>query len=164
MKPPVSASIAGSKRTVLAASHRHDGILEPITPTAFQALNVEWPAFAAQAQTNAEQDRSKLQIEYVRDAKKIIVYAVVRSAEGLIGSAVLAPKFLENFAGTLGEKVILAVPSRSTAYVFPALASQYADYAPMVLEAYRATTFPISTEVFELSAGGFRAVGIYEAP
>jgi hypothetical protein len=34
----------------------------------------------------------------------------------------------------------------------------------MVLEAYKATPYPVSREVFELSANGLRAVGVYEEP
>jgi len=77
---------------------------------------------------------------------------------------VLAPKFLEMFKDTLGEKVLLVVPNRFTAYVFPALASNYEEYWPMVFEAYRQTAWPVSVEVFEVSVDGFRAAGIYREP
>jgi hypothetical protein len=60
--------------------------------------------------------------------------------------------------------VLLVVPNRSTAFVFPALAGNHRDYWPMVFEAYRATPFPVSIEVFELSARGLRAVGAFQEP
>ena len=34
----------------------------------------------------------------------------------------------------------------------------------MVFEAFRATAWPVSVEVFEVSADGFRAVGVYQDP
>jgi hypothetical protein len=71
---------------------------------------------------------------------------------------------LKLFADTLGDRVLLVVPSRYRAYVFPKLASRYLEYTPMVFEAYRATEFPVSVELFELGADGMKAVGIYEEP
>jgi hypothetical protein len=94
----------------------------------------------------------------------VIQYAELKSERPIVASAVLAPKFLEMFKDTLGEKVLLVVPSRFKAYVFPALASNYQDYYPMVFEAYRGTAWPISVEVFEVSAEGMRAVGVYKEP
>jgi hypothetical protein len=34
----------------------------------------------------------------------------------------------------------------------------------MVFEAFRATAYPVSVEVFEVSADGMRAIGVYEEP
>ena len=58
----------------------------------------------------------------------------------------------------------MAVPNRYTAYIFPVLASNYTDYAPMIFRDYRLTPFPVSVEVFEFSAQGIRTVGAYEEP
>ncbi len=34
----------------------------------------------------------------------------------------------------------------------------------MAFTAYRETAWPVSVEVFEVSAAGFRAVGVYQEP
>ncbi len=112
----------------------------------------------------AAADLATLHPRYERNKKQVIEYAELTSTRPIVASAVLAPKFLDLFRDTLGDKVILVVPSRFTAYVFPALASDYQDYYPMVFEAYRATAWPISVEVFEVSKEGWKTVGVYREP
>jgi hypothetical protein len=58
----------------------------------------------------------------------------------------------------------VVVPNRFTAYVFSPIASNYRDYWPMVFADFRATAYPVSVEVFEISESGLRAVGVYEEP
>ena len=164
MKAPVTAPIAGAQKSELAAATTGETGPEVLTRAQFAALKVDWEAFTAQAQTNADADLATLKIEYVRDRKKVITYAVVRSARGLAASAVLAAGFPALFKDILGDKLLLAVPNRTTAYIFPRLASTYQEYAPLILEAYRATPYPVTTEVFELSHEGMKAVGVYEGP
>ena len=125
---------------------------------------IELARFAARARENAGADLAGLKPRYVRNRKKVIEYAELRSEKPVVAGAVLAPKFLALFRETLGEKVLVVVPNRFTAFVFPALASSYEDYAPMVLEALRATAWPVSVEVFEISAEGVRCVGRYGEP
>ena len=59
-----------------------------------------------------------------------------------------------------GKKV--AVPNRYTVYVFPRLASEYKEYSPLVMGAYHDSAYPVSLEVFEISPGGIRAIGVFE--
>jgi len=107
--------------------------------------------FAAQT---AAVDLATLTPRYERNRKQVIQYAELKSDRPIVASAVLAPKFLDLFKDTLGEKVLLVVPNRFAAYVFPALASNYQDYWPMIFEAFRATAWPVSVEVFEVSGKG----------
>jgi hypothetical protein len=116
------------------------------------------------AMAAAAADLASLHPRYERNRKKVIEFAVLSSERPIVAGAVLAPKFLDLFRDTLGEKVLVVVPNRFTAYVFPALASDYEDYYPMVDEAYHSTAWPISVEVFEVSAQGWRAVGVYQHP
>ena len=127
-----------------------------------EKFHVEPAAIQERAALAAAADLATLKPRYERDRKQVIQYAELRSDRPIVASAVLAPKFLDMFKDTLGEKVFLVVPNRFTAYVFPALASNYQDYYPMAFEAYRATAWPVSVEVFEVSAAGFRAVGVYQ--
>ena len=164
MKAPVSAPMAGAVKTELVAAVSGETDAGYLSRAQFDALKVDWAAFAAGAEANAAAELEAVTVEYVRDRKKVIVYAAVRSPHRLVGSAVLASKFLDLFKETLGEKVLVVIPNRATAYVFPALASRYQEYAPLIFEAYRATAFPVSTEVFELSREGMKAVGVFEEP
>ena len=164
MRPPVANPVPGSERTLYAAGVLSEGALATYSAKEFSALKVEWPNFFANAQENSATDLATLTPRYVRNRKKVIEYAVLESTQPLVASAVLAPKFIDLFAETLGETVLLVVPNRSIAYVFPALAGNHREYWPMVFAAYRATAYPVSVEVFEVSAAGIRAVGVFEEP
>jgi hypothetical protein len=164
MRAPVSAPIAGAHKTELAAGELVDGQLQTITKDRFQQLAPTWDEYSAKARQNASADLAELKPEYVRNKRKVIDYAMIRSEKPIVASAVLAPEFLKLFEETMGPKVFLVVPSRYVAIVFPALASRYREFYPLVFREYRASAFPVSVEVFELSAEGMKAVGVYEEP
>ncbi len=164
MRAPVTQPVGQAERTVLAAGALQGDELNTLSKSEWDALGTTWANFNQQARTNATADLATLKPEYVRNRRKIIEYAILRSELPIVASAVLAPKFLQLFQDTLGPKVLVAVPNRYTAYVFPALATNYTDYAPMIFRDYRATPFPVSVEVFEFSPEGIKAVGAYEEP
>ncbi len=164
MKAPVSTPIVAAQKTEFIAAAMEEGEVTYLSRAQFDALKLDWKEFVAHTQSSADAELKAVTTDYVRDRKKVILYAVVRSPHRLVASAVLAPKFLELFKDTLGEKVLVVIPNRATAYVFPALASNYQEYAPLIFAAYRATAFPVSTEVFELSPAGMKAVGAFEEP
>ncbi len=164
MRPPVANPVESSERTLFAAGTLRDGALVTHSVPEFAALKIPWSDFMARARANAAADLATLKPRYVRNRRNVIEYAALESARPIVASAVLAPGLLGLFAETLGETVLLVVPNRSTAFVFPALAGNHRDYWPMVFEAYRATPYPVSVEVFELSAKGLRTVGIFQEP
>ena len=164
MKAPVSAPIAAAEKTEMVAAIMRDSEVTYLSRADFDALKMDWPTFAEKTRASAATELKSVTTEYTRDKKKVILFAKIRSPRALIASAILAPKFLDLFKNTLGEKVLIVIPNRTTAYLFPALASNYQDYAPMIFTAYRATAFPVSTEVFELSPDGIKAVGAFEQP
>lgn len=164
MHREVAFEIPNAQRTVLApALWKNDEYLFP-TRKYFESLNVDIAAIRQLAAQAATADLAVLTPRYERNRKQVIQYAELKSDRPIVATAVLAEKFLEIFRDTLGEKVLLVVPNRFTAYVFPVLASNYQDYSPMVFEAFRATAWPVSVEVFEVSVAGLRAVGVYEEP
>jgi len=164
MKHEVSYGIPGSERAVLAPALVKDGEPVCLSEKEFKALEVDQKAFLAAAEENAAVELKKLTPEFTRNRKKVIQYATIISESPLTASVVLAPGFLKLFTDTLGPKVIVAIPNRYTIYVFPVLASHYQDYAPMISEAYRATSYPVSMEAYELSEQGLKAVGLYPEP
>lgn len=164
MRREVTWEIAGAERTVLAPVVI-DGIDYLYPPKAIlERFGVVPAGILELAAPAAEADLAALKPRYERDRNQVIQYAELASERPIVASAVLAPKFLALFKETLGEKVLLVVPSRFRAYVFPALATNYQEYWPMVFEAYRASAWPVSVEVFEVSAEGLRAVGVYREP
>jgi hypothetical protein len=165
MHSPGAQPIEGARRTELAGGFLTELGLETATSAERDSLGTQWASVFAKGRENAAADLKSVTTEYARNKQRVIEYAIVRSEKGLVASAVLAPKFLEQFAETLGPTVLLVVPNRGVAYVFPKLASHYQELAPEVLEAYRNTHWPVSLEVFELGPGGaLKSVGAYADP
>ena len=161
---PVTLPVAGAERTVLCAGFMEEEGPRAMTREELAGMGVEMVRFAARARQNAQGDLAALKPRYVRNRQRVIEYAELHSERPVVAGAVLAPKFLALWKDTLGEKVLVVVPNRFTAYVFPALSGNHPDYAPMVLEALRATAWPVSVELLEISADGVRCVGRYAEP
>lgn len=161
---PVANPIPGAERTEWVAGFRGDDGLAYFSKQEFEGLKTTAEAFAKRARENAETDLQTLTPAYTRNRKKVIEYAELHSDQPIVASAILAPGFLKLFKDTLGEKVFVIIPNRFTAYVFPALASNYLDYAPMVFTAFGETAWPVSTEVFEVSGHGVKSAGHFERP
>lgn len=164
--------IFGAKDTKYAAAwaaKREDGTTYTVTLLSkeqFAKLGVDWAAFRAKSGAAASAELAKIEPEFLRDRNQVIECAILRSkAPGEnITVAVLAPDFLKRFTPLFGRKMLLAIPDQQTVYLFPKLASRYQDYGERVLAVYRKSESPVSREVFELSAEGFRAIGEYTEP
>ena len=163
-RPAVTLPLAGAERTVVCAGFLEDEGPRAMTAAELAGMGIEMERFTARARQNAAADLATLKPRYERNRKKVIEYAELRSERPIVAGAVLAPTFLALWKETLGEKVLVVVPNRFTAYVFPALAGRHGEYSPLVFEALRATAWPVSVEVFEISADGVKCVGRYEEP
>ena len=164
LKSPVTSKIRSAQRTELAAGVLEGKELSVMSKDAFAALGVDWKAFANRALQNAAADLALLKPRFERNARNTIEYGALESEEPIVAAAVLAPGFLELWKETLGEKVLVIVPNRNTAFVFPPIASDYQGYYPMIFRAYRETAHPVSVEVFEVSKTGWKCVGVYQEP
>lgn len=164
LRAPVTSTIPAAKKTDLAAGRFAGGELETFPKDAFAALGLDWEKFAERAKENAAADLATLKLRYERNAKKAIVYGALESEKPIVASAVLAPGFLDLWKDTIGEKVLVVVPNRYVAFVFPHIASDYQSYYPMVFRAYRDSAHPVGVEVFEVSKTGWKCVGIYQEP
>ena len=164
MHREIAWEIPGAQRTVLAPAEADGNEYQFPSRKTWEESQLDQADIQRRGAIAAAADLATLKPRYERNSKQVIQYAELTSDRPIVASAVLAPKFLDLFRDTLGDKVLVVVPNRFTAYVFPALASNYQDYYPMVLDAYGATAWPISVEVFEISAQGMRAVGVYQSP
>ncbi|MEQ1860147.1 MAG: hypothetical protein ABMA13_09440 [Chthoniobacteraceae bacterium] len=164
MHAPVAVSLADAQKTQIAAGMLSEDGFRSFTKVEFAALGVSREVFHSVAVLNASIDLRSADFRFVRDRRGIISYGVVESRQPRVASAVLAPGFLGLWKETLGDAVLVVVPNRFTAFVFPRLASDYMDYAPMVFRAYRDTAYPVSAEVFAVSADGWRCIGAYAEP
>jgi len=163
MSPPVMHAISGAKKTALVAGYEDaDKMLQYFSKEKFATLKVSWDDFVKRAAENKAE--RKLTTRFVRDSKDVIQYAVLASDSPLTGTAVLAPDFAKKLADIFGEHPLVVVPNRYTVFIFPKLASEYQDYAPMILDAYRSTPYPVSLEVFEVEDDGLKAIGSFDQP
>jgi hypothetical protein len=160
MHPEVSFPISGAKRTLLVPGYMSDGDPQYFSKKDWDAQGLTWDTFTTRATQNATQ--KKIPGELVRDHNKVVQYAAVSSEDPLTATMVLSPDFLKTFKDIFGPTILVAIPNRFTVFVFPGLASEYKDYAPMVIRAYHDSAYPVSLEVFEISAGGIRAIGIFD--
>ena len=160
----VTLPIAGAERTELCAGFMEEAGPRAMARAELAAMGIEMARFAARAREIAAAELAGLKPRYERNRKRVIEYAELHSERPVVAGAVLAPKFLALWKDTLGEKVLVVVPNRFTAYVFPALAGSHGDYAPMVFAALHATAWPVSVELFEVSTDGVRCVGRYAEP
>ncbi len=160
----VTLPIAGAERTEICAGFMEEEGPRAMTKAELAGMGIEMARFASRARENAQADLAGLKPRYERNKKRVIEYAELRSEKPVVAGAVLAPKFAAMFASTLGEKLLVVVPNRFTAFVFPALAGNHADYAPMVLAAMRETAWPVGVELLEVTKDGVRCVGRYAEP
>ena len=164
MRSPLAVPLSNSQKTDLVAGIMTEDGPEPLSKADFAALYVEREAFHSLAVLNTAYDMKHLRYRFDRDKRGIIRYGAIESDRPVVASAVLFPGFLDLWKTTLGEKVLIVVPNRFTAFIFPKLASDYLDYAPMVFRAYRETPYPVSVEVFEITPTGWTCLGAYSSP
>ena len=160
MRPEVSFPIAGARRTALVPGYMSDGDPHYFSKKEWDALGLTWEAFRARAARNATE--KKLTGDLIRDHNKAVQYASISSDYPLTATMVLAPDFLKKFKDIFGPSVLVALPNRFTVFVFPEVESPYKDYAQLVLQAYHESAYPVSTEVFEISSTGIKAIGAFE--
>jgi hypothetical protein len=160
MHPEVSFPISGARSTVLVPAYLSDADPHYFSKKDWDALGLTWDAFRVRSAQNATE--KKLSGELVRDNNKVVEYAAISSENPLTATMVLAPDFLKKFREIFGDSVLVAIPNRFTVFVFPRLASKYQDYSPLVMRAYHDSAYPVSLEVFEISADGIRAIGTFE--
>jgi hypothetical protein len=153
--------VEGSDRTVMVAARVVDGEIVPLTKADAEKQGGTPEKILADAPRTASAVLAGLKPEYVRDDKKVIQYAILRSENPLTASAVLAPEFAETFARTLGPELLLAIPNRYTVFVFPKQSPVHRTFADTVYAEYQSSPHPVSRELFELRKGKLIAIGTY---
>lgn len=164
MRPDFAEPVAGSKTVVLAPGLLRGEDLRSLTREEADRLKIDLAAARRVARANASAELARLEPEYVRDARGVILYARLDSDRPVVASAVLAPDFLEKFRDTLGPDVLVAIPNRYRAYVYPALAETFGDTSELVLRDYELSGHRVSRELFRVTPQGLRAVGEFRLP
>jgi hypothetical protein len=162
MGAQVSAQVENAQRTLLAGGRLEGGQFVGVTRKEWQRTGLSWKGLEELAKAGAEADLKRVEAIFVRDNRNVIEFVELRSSQSLVASAVLAPQLGSRFADTLGEDLLVAVPSRSRAFIFPKHGLELSKYSAMVWEAYGETAYPVSVELFEWRSGTLKAVGMFE--
>jgi hypothetical protein len=95
----------------------------------------------------------------VRDSNGVLQMAVLSTDSQLLATGVLTKGFLARFSALFGPELLVAIPARNKIYIFPKLANRIAGLSGAIRDDYLISPMPVSTELFELSKSGLRAVG-----
>ena len=160
----VSFPLNGAKNTVLAPARLGEAGVEFPTVAVWQAGGLSEESVGKVTARFASEWLRHTKVEFVRNRKNVIEHAVLRSDKFPVCVTVFAPEFRKQFEDVFGPKVLLVIPNRQTVFVFPGVAGDLPEYAPMILEAWRSAAPKVSLEVLELSGRGLRATGRIEEP
>ena len=161
-KNPVSSAIPGAQQTQWVAGWRSpDGDL-PLSFSQFKEFGANWQVFLQQARSNAAADLPALQIQWIRNKQRVVECGILRSPTHSVAATLCNPLWLQQIEPVFGEKIQVVVPNRSTAFFFPALASNPAAQRDAILKEFQESRFPVSLELLEWSPSGWRALGIFE--
>ncbi len=162
LRPPVFRKIPGAKTTVVAAGTLgSEGGPRDLAAAEFRTLGVDWAGFSARAGVNADALLAQIEPEFFRDKHGSITHARLQSDKPFAALVVFAPGFGRRFEDTLGPDPLVAVPNRSTVFVFPRLAGPHEAFGETVLSLYKNSAYPASLEIFEWQPEGLRAMGTY---
>ena len=164
MEHEVSFPLDGAKKTVLAAARLGEYGVEFPTIAVWEAAGLNEQTVRKVTARFASEMLRHVKVEHVRNRKNVVEYVVLRSDRFPVCVTVFAPEFRKQFEDVLGPKVMLVMPNRQTVFVFPGVAVDFSEYAPMILEAWRSAAAKVSLEVFELDERGLRATGRIEEP
>ncbi len=162
MAGPVTSPVLGAHRTTFCAGRWDGKQLRPFSRLEWLETGLSWILLEKITCSLASADLERCLVQYKRDKRGVIEYAVLTCERNLVSSAVLAPDFSHQFNDTLGDALLLAVPNRRQAFVFPQAGPDISRYSDLVLNAYRDSTYPVSVEVFEPRQGRLRGVGVLE--
>ena len=160
----ISFPLSGAKNTVLAPARLGEAGVEFPTVAAWTAAGLNEEAVRKVTARIASEWLRHVKVEFVRNRKNVVEYAALRSEKFPACVTVFAPEFRKQIEDVFGPKVMFVIPNRQTVFVFPGLAVDLSEYAPMILEAWRGPAAKVSLEVFELSERGLRATGRIEEP
>ena len=162
-RPPVMRYLRESRSTILypALLSGNGRVLplptdatggKPMKPAAYEQL-------ISEARERAALLLATLDPEMKRDGHGVIQAALLKSPDPATATCILAPGFLDRFRAVFGPELIVAIPSRTTLYVFPKLANTLPEAAETIRNEYALSPCPVTTEFFEVSASGIRAAG-----
>jgi hypothetical protein len=159
----VYTAIPGAKKTVLAAARKSEYGMRAFSDVEWRDKAYDLREFYAEAERTADAVVDAMEPEFLRDSRGVIEYALVKSEDAFLSTALTSKRFLPRFEREFGEELRVVVVDRQILYVFPAIGGKLEAYGPAIAEIYRTTRFPVSLEVFQVNAKGYRVVGTLDS-
>jgi len=153
--------IPRAKETHLVPGIVGDFGVEPLRTEAFTALGLTWEAFLTRATTTAEKHFKTLKPKIVKDPDGNTLCIILRSENPLTSSVIFAPSFRSKFEKILGTRLLVAIPDRTTVYVFPRGFASLTGAGKDLATLYLTSTYPASSELFEINDKGILAAGTF---
>ena len=161
-RPPIYRYLPGSKRTILYPALLGKNTFSKPLDRHVGMSDKFWDQLIKKSQENALLQLATLDPKIIRDSRDIIQMAVISTDYPSTASLVLLPSFLGHFSAIFGPELIVAIPARNKIYIFPKLANELPRMTEIMREDYLISPMPVSTEIFELSKTGLRAIGNYD--
>lgn len=163
MRHEIAWQILGAERTVIAPGWVvDDRDLEFPSRATWETLGATADGVRQAAVADASRVYKTLKPQYTRNKADVVEYGVFRGDHPLVATIVVAPEFARDLEPVFGPRFLAVIPNRFTVFMFPRLAGNHLDYAPMVRDAYQATPYPVSLELFEVAEQGLQAIAIFE--
>jgi len=121
-----------------------------------------WRQFVERGKKAASDHLKTLKPKYIRNSKKIIEYAVLRSENPLTATTIVVDEFRDILKETIGDELLIVIPNRYAVYVFPKLASTIGDYQQKFMQLFRDAVYTASSEIFEVNRQGLRTFGSFK--
>jgi len=158
----IVSELEGAQSTQLVPAWEWDYGVRLYTRATWEEQGRDWTEFTAAAREIAHAIADRIEPRLVRDRRGVIDFAIVRDKDPFLGSILLSPRFRERFRDTLGDRLHVIILDRHELYVFPATGNRIAEYGATLVAKFRATSMPVSLEVFLVDKDGFRAIGELE--
>ena len=163
--PKVYAPVEGARQTVLAPAYADKYGVRLYSKEKWQADGLAWDGFYRAAVKRADELVDSLELQFKRDPRGVLDYALVESESPWLSSVLLSRRFLPRFEREFGERLHVVVVGRHRLYVFPADGGKLEIYSPALADLYHDDSLvrhPVSLEVFLVEKGGFRVIGSIE--
>lgn len=158
-RPSVSRYLPLSKRTLLAPAFvTKSGEITFVGQKEFQTPE-QWDRFVKAARERQALALATIDPQMIRDNHGVIQMAVIVSDNPMTASCIVQPGFLQHFKDIFGPELLIAIPTRNKICIFPKLANHLPLMRDAIRDDYLISPMQASTEIFELSQSGLRAVG-----
>lgn len=160
----MTQEVAGARKLKLVAAYKGLLGIKAYKKAEWEKEGGSWEAFLTEASKVADWSVERMQPVYIRDSRQVIEYAIIKSDNPFVSSAITSPSFVKAFEDTLGKKLHVVIIDRNVLYVFPASGGKLEEYSESIRQNFNKTPLPVSLEVLEVTKDRFRVIGEIEQP